>query len=1020
MRPIRLEMRAFGPYDGKTVLDFGRLGQGLFLVTGETGTGKTMIFDAMTFALFGETSGGRRDSKTLKSDFTDSEPFVRLEFVHNGICYAIERVPYRKYITRNGTVGEKRESAELFREGELISQKKTDVDAMVKDILGIGPRQWNQISMIAQGEFVKLLDAESKDRSDILGKLFGTERFSIAIEKLKEKSSEKAAELESKRKDIESIIAGAEWGGEPPGSAGFEEAAAALEAMNAEDGKTLATADMALEDAEAAYAEAVRNEAESKALAKDFSDLAEERARKERLNALRPAMLEKKGILAKINRSGGAISARRERDLHLARADEAAGRRKAQESRLASAREGLEELRPESERLPEYESELVSLRSEGEALAKTLESCRNIAGIRGDLEEAERNVSRIESEMAEKEERRGKLRETVSRLKASIETLRESSAGMDTDELRIANAEEALSEIDAAGKELDGLAEAASDAESLRKRSEAETEALADLERARAEAGRLFMLSLAGIVARDLEEGRPCPVCGSVHHPDPAEMPDGAPTEEMLGEMDAEIEKARKKAESAARSSAAASGKAESMRKALEERFGSPAEDIPAALGSRRKEAEAAAEEAGIRLESKRKDAAQLGSCLRSQAEAESGILSEDAAIGKLGSDLADSKASAATLRERLSKAEKESGGKDEETILAEIAAGKEASERIRARIAGIEARKSGLEKEEASASSAISGYRETETRERELWAAKSSETDYLLAALGISEEELDLLSGYDRDSLERETAGFDRESQSNEALLVSLEAKTGGVDVPDLEAAAEAVRKADEARKEASEARGEALGRLGRNSAALKRLKAEIPAWEKLRTESADLDLLSRAASGRLPGAKIPFDQHIQTAYFDGILRLANRRLRSMSGGRYELVRRKTSADGRSSSVLDIDVMDNFTGQERGVRTLSGGESFKAALSLSLGLSDMVQKSAGGSRAETLFIDEGFGSLDSESLDQAIGVLERLSDGDVMVGVITHVEAFKDRIHKKIVVSRKKNGGSDAAVVTE
>ena len=196
--------------------------------------------------------------------------------------------------------------------------------------------------------------------------------------------------------------------------------------------------------------------------------------------------------------------------------------------------------------------------------------------------------------------------------------------------------------------------------------------------------------------------------------------------------------------------------------------------------------------------------------------------------------------------------------------------------------------------------------------------------------------------------------------------------------------------------------------------------MRERIPRWEKLRGEAEELRLLADAASGKVQGgAKVPFDQYIQTVFFDSILLLANKRLTNMSGGRYELIRKK-EGDRRSQTALDIDVMDNYTGIQRSVKTLSGGESFKAALSLALGLSDMVQYTAGGLRVETLFIDEGFGSLDSESLEQAITVLESLSEGDVMVGVISHVDLFKERLSKKICVTKKKNGGSRVEIITD
>ena len=277
MKPVRLEMQAFGPYDERTVIDFGPLSQGLFLVTGETGSGKTMIFDAMTYALFGETTGNRRGADSLKSDFTDSKPYVQLDFVHDGIGYTVRREPSYSYVTRNGTESKKTATSELWMEGECICNKNKSVNEAVEEILGIGSDQWGQISMIAQGEFVKLLDSDSNKRSEILGRLFRTERFTWMIDELKRRSREKDEEYEKAEDSLGWIARTAVWTDDADvDDMTFDDVASALEASNASDSAEMASLKEACAEAEKTYVDAVRAKSEAETLSKDFSKLEEE------------------------------------------------------------------------------------------------------------------------------------------------------------------------------------------------------------------------------------------------------------------------------------------------------------------------------------------------------------------------------------------------------------------------------------------------------------------------------------------------------------------------------------------------------------------------------------------------------------------------------------------------------------------------------------------------------------------------------------------------------------------------
>lgn len=288
-----------------------------------------------------------------------------------------------------------------------------------------------------------------------------------------------------------------------------------------------------------------------------------------------------------------------------------------------------------------------------------------------------------------------------------------------------------------------------------------------------------------------------------------------------------------------------------------------------------------------------------------------------------------------------------------------------------------------------------------------------------MLAERGMDAEELDSLAGFDVAEANRAIEEHASRRRSLSDAVARLEAETSGIESPDMEALSLAVESAAEARRGIESEQAVVGDRLRRNRSVASYLEEKWAELDRCAEELQAVKAMSDVANGQLTGSrKVTFEQYVQTAFFDAVLVHANGRLGEMSGGRFELVRR-TETDNRSQSALDIDVVDNFTGKTRSVRSLSGGESFKAALSLALGLSDAVQMSAGGIRVETLFIDEGFGSLDSDSLQQAIRVLERLTMGDVMVGVISHVDLLRERIDRKIEVTRTKTG-SRVEVVTD
>ena len=1020
MKPVRLEMQAFGPYDERTVIDFGPLSQGLFLVTGETGSGKTMIFDAMTYALFGETTGNRRGADSLKSDFTDSKPYVQLDFVHDGIGYTVRREPSYSYVTRNGTESKKTATSELWMEGECICNKNKSVNEAVEEILGIGSDQWGQISMIAQGEFVKLLDSDSNKRSEILGRLFRTERFTWMIDELKRRSREKDEEYEKAEDSLGWIARTAVWTDDADvDDMTFDDVASALEASNASDSAEMASLKEACAEAEKTYVDAVRAKSEAETLSKDFSKLEEEIGKRQKLQELKGTMDEKRGTLALSNRSVAMEAVRRDRDSHKKAAEESASRKAELISRYDAVKAVLNDLGPQYDGLPDRKRELKETESRIVSLKAKLESCINASNIGRDLEALQKKIARMLDESCQLRAEQEGLERSKSEASEAIVSLASSPAETDACRLRLGKTREEMEQAEEDERTFEELLRKNDEIERIGNDLAIKSEELGRLEAQRTEMSTRFFLSQAGILAKSLEIGRPCPVCGSLEHPSPAEAPEDVPTERSIKAVESRVSGAREGRDAVKDDLARAVGERNSLMEKLS-KYGDSLETIPKAISDRL--AALKEEESAIRteLESKESDVKRLEKAKEDEKAASSEIEALAGRLKSLDERLSDERGSEATLKERLRAAIEACEGADKESISSELRSAEAESARLSGEIESVEARMTEATRQEASLESSIKAEDDAESREKQALEEKSEELKALMDSSGIDEEGLSRLSGIDRDSLESEISLYDDAVRSNDALIGDLESRVEGKEKPDLEAAAASVESSKESLEVERGRMSIVSARLERNTDALGRIKDILPRWRILKTEAEDLRLLSDAASGRVQGgAKVPFDQYIQTVYFDSILGLANRRLKSMSGGRYELVR-KTDGDNRGQHALDIDVMDNYTGIQRSVRTLSGGESFKAALSLALGLSDMVQYTAGGLRVETLFIDDGFGSLDSDSLEQAIAVLESLSEGDVMVGVISHVDLFKERMSKKICVSKKKNGGSFVEIVTD
>ncbi|MBE6612391.1 MAG: SMC family ATPase [Ruminococcaceae bacterium] len=917
MRPILLTMTAFGPYADKTVLELDRLGRrGLYLISGDTGAGKTTIFDAITFALYGEASGTSRDASMLRSKYASPETPTEVEliFEYAGKRYQIRRSPEYEKESRRGGMTVKRAEAELIRPDGTVLTKTREVDAAIRDILGIDRTQFSQIAMIAQGDFLKLLLATTDERIKIFRRIFSTERYQALQESLRIRASAAAKDYELLEAGLRQTIAGL--------SPCSEESRVRTELAKA-GGLTI--------DETAAFAGEM---------------LDADRALNSTLGA---KLTECEATLAAIDKAIGQAYELEKSRAALADAEQKLTRRTGELAQLAKQLEIEHERDGEREALTAHIAEMRAILPRYQELEDARNEQRTL------IHTKEQSTKALSASLTELELRRKQLK-----------LLNEEAA-------ELKNAGELRERLEAERRERmrrrDSLTAFASELTDFGSLTEKLTACRADYvrEQARAEAlqteyqrmNKAFLDEQAGIIAEGLHEGEPCPVCGSLTHPAPAEKSAAAPDEALL-------KRAAKVCENAAASAAAKSAEAAAMsgqhaekqaavNRLAAELFESPPEEMESAVRDELRLCELTLQDIGASLAAeqsriRRRDELEL---LIPKAEGDIAVLDED--CRRLTNELSG-------LNSRLD-AITESANKLAEGLIFDS--------RIRAE--------------------AYIGEQSAKLRklQRELELLTKAHGDCKADVTGLA------------DSIER------------------LKAQLADAPVTDL-AAHEAKRQELAAVKASLTGQMTAAAvRIETNSAALERLTAQSAQMQEAEHRLTMMRALSSTANGTLTGReKIMLETFVQMNCFDRIIARANTRLMVMTGGQYELKRRTSAMQNRSQSGLELDVIDHYNGTERSVRTLSGGESFKASLSLALGLSDEIQSSAGGIRLDTMFVDEGFGSLDEDSLRQAIDALARLSDGNRLVGIISHVGELKSRIDRQIVVTKDKTGGSHAEII--
>ena len=923
MKPLKLTMSAFGSYAGKNVIDFTGQQQGIFLITGDTGAGKTTIFDAITYALYNQTSGGERNGNMMRSQYAqpEAETYVELEFLYRGQTYRVRRNPDYKITKtlKNGKIREQKvpHSVELtLPDGTVFPEKKNATDAKIIEILGLTADQFSQIVMIAQGDFLKLLYTKSDERKMIFSKLFRTDIYWKIQENLRRKSMEMDERIQENDRAFE------------------QEKSRIIPLPESEE--------LPLDELVERLRERLKDALKEQNLRRaNVEELNKKITKYEEINKLFVS-------LEKIRQTGKELEARqvesKERRQQIENALKADKVLVAEQQNLRqqqAVEQSVQAIAKMEETLTNNQEMFETLKTQLQEVEA--EQKREAADIQKKMLALEQSFPSYEAlQNARSEEQQAKkVWEDLG--KTSEESFHKKEAGI------------------AALKEQQKQQEQV--VEQTKKNWEQTSLSASESAKHYEHMYEAFLKEQAGILAENLSVGCPCPVCGSTIHPDPAKLSDHAVTE-------LEVEQAKK------------------TRAAAEEKRDLAYAAFEAEKTEKQKLAQAVEkEEADFVLaqtiaKQQRKEAEQNYVSLQKIAEQIREKL--------VYPSLAEAKKQYAAMQKALEAAEQEIAKKRQKVS------------------------------ELAEAMNTLKGQKlaEEENQKTAKKLAVKTEKEYakLLEKSGFVSEEtyhLAILPERSRSKLEREEKEYESQCLRQQSEQKLLEKQVSGKTYTDTTELNERLKVEKQALKEAEKTYMELHTAYENDRAVLQNCAVYLEKGKKMESEDQVIKSLSKTANGRLSGsAKIDFETYIQRQYFKQIIHEANKRLLTMSNHQFILKLKEEANTGRKTNEgLDLSVYSLVTDSERDVKTLSGGESFLAALAMALGLSDIVERSAGAIHPDMMFIDEGFGSLDAQSRQQAIEVLGELAGDSRMVGIISHVTELKEQIDRKLVVKRTDNG---------
>lgn len=928
MKPIKLIISAIGPYaDEPLEIDFSQFsGKGLFLISGDTGAGKTTIFDAICFALYGETSGHYRDTKNLRSQYAapGTKSYVDFYFSHQGEEYRIYRQPgYLRAKQRGEGLIEEKEKAVFYCGAETPQEGKTQVDRRIKELLSISFEQFKQIAMIAQGEFWELLNASTQERTEILRTIFMTERYQRLEQKLRERRN---AGLNEKKRLENSVVQY------------FNEAAAGPKSQLAEDLQKLQEQTAA---SGGAWDLAAMLDLLAALLAEDEAEntlvQADLQAANKLLDERKKALIEAQTN----NRLLDRLAEHQERQRQLAAQGPTM---EGQAQLLQRQKAARREVQPVFQRWQEAQAQAAktaaAIERQSQALAQAEAALQRAAAVLTpeQLQQAPVQLAKSQQQQKEWERVAGELNrllhQVITAYNEDVEEWRKKQQNFEA-------ARDRYNQLDGEYKQQEQI-----------------------LENCR-----------AGILAQTLAEGQPCPVCGSTNHPRPAQLPAEAVTEADLKESKAALERARQAKDDLLKEVEKAKGVLQKQGEQLKQQVlkalaeaGQPQTEETAKGEVLTAQLQQAAQDIDGKIKDEKRKQRELGQkCL---AYIEATLPQNAARPGSVKQAIELAQQAAAEVQRLQSTA-----AGSLETLRQSLREQQTGVEACQAEFTAVLQEKGFAD--EAQFKSLLATEEEISQTEERL--------NQYRQAVQTNKEQLAQATEDAAGKTRQDEAALQQQVQAQARLVADLQTESNLL-----------------------QTRLTQNGRLQQNIAAQKEPLAA--ACQESQLCSQLYNLISGNISEK---NKITFEQYIQAAGFDNIIAAANRRLLPMSDGQFELFRVQEAGNKRSKASLDLEVQDNFTGQRRPVGNLSGGESFKASLSLALGLSDTVSGDLGGVQMDVLFVDEGFGTLDRKSIENALDILLSLSGANKLVGIISHREELVENIPQQIRVRKSKNGSS-------
>lgn len=1032
MRPSLLTISAWGPYPETVTVDFSKFQEGsVFLVTGPTGAGKTTIFDAISYALYGNVSGANRDKSTVRSDFAapDADTYVDFTFTHKGTSYHIYRTPkYERPKKRGEGFTTSAETAVLEIGNEAPIASVQEVNRKVEEIMGINYEQFKQIAMIAQGEFLSLLYAKSEDKVEIFRNLFQTQMYDRILKNLTERSRNLYVQMKEHANKMDEAIASIDCSADGELTdlvqAEHKNYEKIIELLKADIHESESKAKELKKEAsltEEAYKKQLNKIAFATELNRDLDLL-------EQTKKAMAALLQQEDSITQVQEQLNRARQAQAVEVHDRMYQEACRRSEQWKLEVDKAKNALAVLESEFVQLQQDLLKVKELEQQMEEQKQKIHWLESLLPLLLSLDEQEARKTVLQTKLDQAVRQEAHYKAVQEQQKETKQKLTEQRKQYDTVEsrlgeikLQIAEAKQRFESMQLALKQLEVIYKEEAALKTIQEEYIAQETKLGQVKERYEAKERMYRQAAVGLAAKYLEEGQPCPVCGSIQHPHKAVVSSEVPDE-------AEVEKEKKLFEQAQGSYNEVFNRAAAMSGALEskkEELNRMMQQLGVTEQSGLVEGFNQIKQQSKQLIAERTQYEQLQKmklqCDQMLADCEANLEKSQQMLEAvrnentvLQREYDTITGSIANIHLQLPREYTKS-----EQVEREISVRKEKLHKAEVFVEQIQTRKEQLVARRESTEALLKSHQsqlelsgEEEKKQQEVWLKALTDQGFQ----DREEYESSRLTKEDMQARESMIQTYQEQLtsyQEQEKHLIQRTAQKERIDVNQLN---ETLNQIVELRKQQQH----------QSEVWTAKILCNRKAWESLKEKHAKIaDLsetygyvkdLENAAKGQ-NGERIVFEHYVLASYFEDILMAANLRLSVMTNSRYELMKVSKVSDQRTKNSLDIEVLDQYTGKRRPVKTLSGGESFKAALSLALGLSDIIQQNAGGIEVDTLFIDEGFGSLDSESLDQALKTLTTLTGKNKLVGIISHVSELKERIDNQIVIE-KDHGGSKLKVI--